>query len=130
MKFAIKNTAVLKKLLWLDFLLGFITAFIGLLFYSSLATFLGLTSKLLFIISLANLIYSFVAFTLTQQKSTSLSLLITLICANWFWTVISIVLLFFHFKDASNPGQLFLVLQIVVVGAVAYLEGNQLTRTN
>lgn len=130
MKYTVKNTIVLKKLLWLDFTLGFITAFIGLLFFRSLAIFLGLTNNLLFIISIFNLIYSCVAFTLTQQKNTSLPLLRTLIYANWFWTGISTALLFFHFKDANIFGQLFLVLQIIVVGTVAYLEGNQLTRIN
>ncbi|OSZ77308.1 hypothetical protein CAP36_12935 [Chitinophagaceae bacterium IBVUCB2] len=128
MKYQIKNLSALKKLLWLDFALGFITAIIGLLFYSSLAKMFGLTGNLVFTLAIVNLLYSIFAFSLATQKNVSISLLRILIYANWVWTAISVLLLFLHFENATNLGRIFLVLQIPVVGLLAFLEGNQVIR--
>jgi hypothetical protein len=53
----------------------------------------------------------------------------TITYANWIWTAISTILLFFHFATATAFGLTFLILQIFVVGGLAYLEGKQLNIT-
>lgn len=126
--YTIKNAIALRKILRADVLLGGGTAFIGLLFFSSLAPFLGLTASFIVIVSSITLLYACVAIRLATQESISIPLLRTLIYANWVWTAISIVLFFTHVHTATIFGIIFLVLQIFVVGGLAYLEGNQLAK--
>jgi hypothetical protein len=126
--YSIKDIITLRKLLWLDFIMGSSTALIGLVFYKFLTSFFGLTSSLILIISVITFLYSVAAFTLARQKEIYLFLLIVLIYANWFWMIISIVLLFAHFEHATVFGKVFLILQIIVVGGLAWLEGNQLIK--
>lgn len=119
----------MTKILWLDFLLGSTTAIIGLLFLNLMSNLLGLSRHLLLFISLITLLYAIVACILATQKNVSIPLLRALVFANWFWAILSTVLLFFHFENATIFGQIFLALQIFVVGGLAYLEGNQLITT-
>jgi hypothetical protein len=128
MKHEIKNTTTLKKLLWLDFFLGCTTAVVGLIFFDRLMTFLGLATRLIITISAITLVYSIAALILATQKNTSIPLLRALIFANWLWSGISVALAFFHLEQATALGQAFLILQILVVGALAYLEGLQVIR--
>jgi hypothetical protein len=46
--------------------------------------------------------------------------------ANWIWTVISIALLIYYMPYATIFGAIFLVLQVVVVGMLAWLEGKHI----
>ncbi len=130
MHYSLKNIATLKRLLWADFILGFTTALIGLIITNILSNIFGLTFNLLLLIFAITLSYSIVAFILIQQINISILLLRILVSANWVWTIISAVLLFLHFESASIYGRGFLVLQILVVGALAYFEGNQIIKRN
>jgi hypothetical protein len=129
MKYAIKDLPLLRKILWLDAFLGGLTAVVGLCFSSVLTDVSGLTTRFILIVSAITLCYSAVAGILASQNTTSIPLLRLLIKANWIWTIISVGLLFVHVRAAQPVGKAFLVLQILVVGALAYLEGKQLIRS-
>lgn len=121
----IKNRKYVKKLLWADTLLGGITAILGLCFFNSLKAILGLPIGVIVGVSIITLLYSIVALVLANQQHISISLLRILVFANWFWTIISIGLLLMYFNSTALPGRIFLILQVVIVGGLAYLEGRQ-----
>lgn len=128
MNYQIRNTPLLKKILWADCLLGIGTAIIGLLLYPVLVDFLGLPSRHIVIISVVTMIYGLLALSLTFQNPIPVFLLRVLVYANWIWTFISVGLLIFHFNTATAFGIAFLILQVVVVGGLAYLEGRHIVR--
>ncbi|GAB3223503.1 hypothetical protein GCM10027423_58750 [Spirosoma arcticum] len=128
MQYQIKDGELLRKILWLDAVLGGGTAIIGLLFYAELTPVLGLPTRFITVVSAITLLYAVVAVRLATQKPASVPLFRVLIGANWLWTLISLVLFFIHFSRAEPLGITFLFLQIIVVGGLAYWEGNQLTR--
>jgi hypothetical protein len=114
----------LKKILWADFILGFITAVI-LAIYKPLAIFLGLPADLLLMIAAVTFLYSLLAFYLAMQAIPSGRLVRILVIANWAWTVVSVILLMLFIAEATIFGVVFLVLQVVVVGGLAWLEGRE-----
>lgn len=118
----------LRKILWADFLLGFVTAVAGLVLYRRLTSFLGLPGNLILLIASVTLVYSIVAFYLARQKAPVGGLLRILILANWAWTVFSVFLFFLFFSEATIFGVVFLVLQVIVVGGLAWLEGRALRK--
>ena len=128
MKYQIKDRELLWKILWLDAILGGGTAIIGLLFQAELTPMLGLTTGFITVVSAVTLLYAVVAVRLATQNPVSVPLLRGLIGANWLWTLISVVLFFTHYSRAKPLGILFLLLQIIVVGGLAYLEGNQIVK--
>jgi len=126
MNYIIKDTSWLRKILWIDAALGGTTALVGLSFFNLLTSLLGLTATFILSVSIITLCYSIVACVLAKQIDISISLLRVLVYANWTWTFISIGLLLIHFERAQTLGKIFLILQIIAVGALAYLEGKQL----
>ena len=116
----------LKSLLWIDFWLGFTTGVIGILFYGFLETLLQIPRDIVVIVSVVTLLYAFLAFFLAQRNSPEVRLTKVLIIANWLWSIVSVVLLYLYFSNASIFGKLFLILQIIVVAGLAYLEGRAL----
>ena len=125
----VRNVSGLRKILWWDTLAGGSTALIGLLFYSSLTPLLGLPQQLIIIIAIVTLLYAGLALALARQVSPSVALVRALVNANWGWTLISIGLLARYAQTATTLGILFLVLQVVVVGGLAYAEGRLLKPT-
>lgn len=126
MNYAIKDPPLLRRILWLDTFLGGVTALAGLCFFNVLTGVLGLTTRFILIVSTITLCYSVIAGVLANQATISIPLLRLLIAANWIWTGISVGLLLIHFGEAQPVGKAFLVLQILVVGALAYTESKQL----
>jgi hypothetical protein len=126
MNYSIKDPGWLKKLLWADTILGGTTAITGICFLKSLDSILGLTRLFILYVSVITLCYAIVALILASQKKVFIPLLRILIYANWAWTIVSVILLFIHFDEALLLGKIFLVLQIIVVGGLAWLEGRQL----
>jgi hypothetical protein len=126
--YTINDPVLLKKILWLDATAGGITAVLGLLLSRIFSQLFGLEHQVLIIIASITLIYALVALYLVSQAIIPITLLRILIYANWIWAIISIVLLYFHFSKATTLGLLFLILQILVVGALAYLEGRQIVK--
>ena len=124
MKCQIKGRELLRKILWSDAVLGGTTALAGLLFYNSLTTMLGLTTRFITVVSAVTLLYAVVAVRLATQKNMSVSLLRGLIGANWLWTLVSVVLFLIYYRAATGLGLSFLVAQTIVVGGLAYWEGN------
>ncbi len=128
MHYTIKDPSALRKLLWADTILGGGTAILGLLFFNVLSNFMGLTTTFIVVVSGVTLMYAIVAFILANQKSVSIPLLRLLVQANWLWTGVSAVLFFLHYSSAKVLGIIFLILQILVVGGLAYLEGSQIAK--
>lgn len=121
-----KHQSLLKKILWADSLLGGSTAVVGLLWFQPLAVFLGLPVNIVVMIAVVTLAYALLALSLALQRQPSVLLLRALIYANWLWTVISVVLLIFYIPGTTLFGTAFLILQVVVVGMLAYLEGRHI----
>ncbi|HYC85611.1 MAG TPA: hypothetical protein VEB86_10330 [Chryseosolibacter sp.] len=116
----------LKHLLWLDFLLGFTTGIIGLIYFNSLETLLGIPARIIIIVGLITLLYAVVAILLAIQNSPHQGVVNVLVTANWVWSFVSLFLVNLYFSNAAVLGKVFLVLQVVVVGALAYFEGRAL----
>jgi hypothetical protein len=121
-----RERKTLKKILWIDFLLGFVAGIVGIIFYRLLANLMNIPGDHLIVISLVTILYSVYAFYLAKQKEVSLSLVRLLINANWFWAIISLATLMHHSDSATAFGLVYLVLQILVVAALAFWEGKQL----
>ena len=119
---------MLKQILWLDTVVGGLTAIVGLTQYGLLTPILGLPTPLTLLISGVTLLYAVVAFVLVNQGSPSIVPLQLLIKANWLWSFISLVLFIIYHPMATPIGITFLVLQVVVVGVLAYVEGRQVVR--
>ncbi|WP_160717913.1 hypothetical protein [Chitinophaga solisilvae] len=113
----------LKGILRADYLLGCGTGIIGLCLSGVLTGFLGLPVSFILIVSAVTLLYGLVALFLALQQEPYPWLLNVLVIANWIWTLISVVLLILYFREATVFGKVFLVLQIIVVGMLAWLEG-------
>lgn len=128
MNYQIRDLPLLKKILWADCLLGGSTALAGLFLYPVLSGFLGLRTNLLILIAAITLGYALLAFRLSLQRLPSVPLLRILVYANWAWTIISTVLLIQHYPGTTSFGAAFLILQVVVVGLLAYLEGRHIYR--
>jgi hypothetical protein len=126
LKYQISNIPLLKRVLWADSLLGGGTAVVGLIWYPALANFLGLPAYLIVTIASVTLAYALLALSLARQSAPSILPLRILIYANWVWTIISVVLLMFFINNATLFGAAFLVLQVAVVGVLAYLEGRHI----
>lgn len=126
MSHTIKHAPTLRKLLWLDAFIGSSTGIAGLILFNRLIDFLGLNLAFILAVSCITLCYALVALYLACKKNIPVPLLRLLINGNWAWTVISIALLLLHFSEATVIGKVFLLLQVIVVGAFAYFEGKQL----
>lgn len=128
MTYRIKSNTALINILWVDFFLGASTGLLGLSFFEFFSPIFGLTAQILIWISAVTFLYSLFALRLAVMKSLSIPLVRILIYANWAWTLVSIGIITFHFNDATLLGKFFLILQIIVVGGLAWLEGNQLEK--
>ena len=51
----------------------------------------------------------------------------SLVRANWLWTLVSLVMLASYWRVVTPLGHAFLVLQPLIVGGLAWLEGRHLT---
>ncbi|MEI3800682.1 MULTISPECIES: hypothetical protein [Chitinophaga] len=122
-----KDLPLLKKILWADSLLGGSTAVVGLLWFRTLAVFLGLPVNIVAMIAVVTLAYALLAVSLALQRQPSVLQLRALVYANWLWTITSVVLLIFYISGTTLFGTAFLILQVVVAGMLAYLEGRHIT---
>ncbi|MDR6568141.1 hypothetical protein [Chitinophaga ginsengisegetis] len=122
-----KDLPLLKKILWADSLLGGSTAVVGLFWFRTLAVFLGLPVNIVAMIAVVTLAYALLAVSLALQRQPSVLQLRALVYANWLWTITSVVLLIFYISGTTLFGTAFLILQVVVAGMLAYLEGRHIT---
>ncbi|SKD09091.1 hypothetical protein SAMN05660461_4970 [Chitinophaga ginsengisegetis] len=122
-----KDLPLLKKILWADCLLGGSTVVVGLLWFRTLAVFLGLPVNIVAMIAVVTLAYALLAVSLALQRQPSVLQLRALVYANWLWTITSVVLLIFYISGTTLFGTAFLILQVVVAGMLAYLEGRHIT---
>lgn len=129
MRYSIKDQPFLRKILWLDAWLGGATALTGLLCFTPLSTVLGFTAPSIVTVATLNLLYAGLAFLVAVQKQTSVRLLKVLVNANWVWTAVSVLMIFTHFRSATNLGAALLLLQPIIVGGLAYAENNQIIAT-
>lgn len=126
MRYLIKDHTKLKQLLWLDCLLGGFNGLAGLCFYGFFADFFGLSIQLMITISAVTLFYAVFSFMLALKKNPLANHVRILVFANWTWVLISFILIYFHIEQAALLGKIFLLLQVLVVGGLAYLEGKQI----
>lgn len=110
-------------MLKIDFTLAFFTGLIGLVFYKYLIEPTGLSANFIVIVSIFHLLYAIYSGFLLIANVNLTSSFGLLIIANWFWMIVSIVLLFLFWKDAKNFGRVLLIAQVLVLGILAYIEG-------
>ena len=120
------HTLLLRRLLWLDALLGLGHGLAGVFLHALVVTWLGFPVVLVTTIVLGNLVYGTTAFSLARLEPLFLSGVAVLVYANWFWAALSLGMLVLHVAEATLLGQIFLVLQVPVVGGLAYAEGRLL----
>lgn len=123
---SVSQSQTLNKILWADAVLGGSTGILGLAYSQKLSVLLGFSAGLIQVVSAITVGYAAVAFVLAAQLSKSSQLVRALAFANWFWTLVSLVMLATLFDQATLLGRLYLVLQPLVVGGLAYLESAQL----
>ncbi|WP_129717250.1 hypothetical protein [Pedobacter sp. SYP-B3415] len=129
MTYYVHSVASLRKILWADSILGGITAIVGITLAKLAGRFLGLPVAVVFAIAVITLLYALLAFSLAIQKRPPVLRLVFLIRANWFWTGVSIFLLIRFISGCTVYGAIFLILQVLVVGLLALLEGRHLMQT-
>jgi hypothetical protein len=129
-EYQIKNRKTLRRLLWLDTALGTTNAVAWLLFTDFWAGFLGLSVTVIVAIALVNVVYASSALYLAVQAAAPARLVRWLVLANWLWVLVSLVLLRLHFGDATVFGKVFLVSQVIGVGALAWAEGRQVVASD
>ncbi len=127
-KVQIHDERFLRRVLWADTTLGSLTALVGLFFPARLVDLFGMPLGLIIVIAVVTLAYAVTALTIAVQTSFPVLSVRVLVWANWFWAAVSTVLLLRHFAAATVLGVAFLVLQIFVVGGLAYIEGRQIVR--
>jgi len=116
----------LRRLLWLDAALGGSTALLGLACFRQLSPLLGLPAPLLLVVSVITGLYALGAWRLATLEVVPREGLRLLVGANWAWTVVSLAMLGVFLGHATALGHAFLVLQVLVVGGLAWLEGRHL----
>lgn len=116
----------LRKILRADAFIGGATAIAGLALYGWWARFLGLPVKLVLLIAAVTGLYAFVALGLMFMKPIRWQAVRWLVVANWTWTLVSAGMLWFWWEQATVFGEAFLVLQVLVVGGLAWLEGRHI----
>ncbi len=128
MKYTIIDSSRLTKILWWDYALGFSFGMLGLFLFPWIASLCALPEWLILVISGVTVFYAIFAFYLASKKNRSPDYVRILVLANWVWTCISLVILGFHFQQASMLGLIFILGQIAVVGTLAFLEGEQIEK--
>lgn len=124
--YQIKDANKTSSVLWIDFVIKIHLGGLGLGFHSFLASTLGLPQLLIIWISSVSLLYSIFIFTIAKREVTPILRLRILVYANWFWTIIGIGIFSLHSSNASFLGLIFLNMQIIIAGGMAWWEGNQL----
>ena len=120
------NIPLLRKILWLDFILGYGTAMAGLIFFPVLPRFLGLPGSLILVIATITFAYSILAFILARKKIPPVGLVQLLGYGNSIWAIFSLILLYKYYSIATLFGVIFLILQVLVVAGLAWLEARHL----
>ena len=129
MPYQIKNPVSMNRLLWLDTSMGWITAALFLTFSSEVSELLGLPRNFILLVAGVNALYASFSLLVASRKNSSVPFIRVLISANWFWAVVSIGLVIYHFGVVTVLGKVFLIGQVLVVGGLAYLENSQLSKT-
>lgn len=117
----------LRKILRADAFIGGATAVAGIALYGWWARFLGLPEKLVLLIAAVTGLYAFVALSLVLMKPIRWWAVRWLVMANWIWTLVSAAMLWYYWEQATVFGKAFLVLQILVVGGLAWMEGRHIS---
>jgi uncharacterized protein with PQ loop repeat len=120
----------IRRLLWIDFIMGGVNGILGIIFCNFLRALFEIPSNIIMMISVVTLLYALVACILAQGKTLNVKLTKALILANWIWVLVSLVLIYLFIAEASVLGRVFLLLQVIVVGGLAYLEGRALKNTS
>jgi hypothetical protein len=118
----------MKRLLLLDFSMGFLTGLLGLLFWQQASLWLGFPPGFVQIVAAFNLLYALFALLNYAQSPLRPRWLLALVLANGAWTLLSLGFILTHYAGAQPLGKLFLLLQVPVLGGLTWAEGRQLRR--
>lgn len=116
----------LRKILLADAFIGGTTGIAGLALYGWWSRFLGLPERLVLLIAAVTGLYAMLAASLVLMKPVRARAVRWLVIANWTWTVVSIGMLLYYCSGATIFGKAFLVLQVIIVGGLAWLEGRHI----
>jgi hypothetical protein len=116
----------LRKILLADAFIGGTTGIAGLALYGWWSRLLGLPERLVLLIAAVTGLYALLAASLVLMKPIRARAVRWLVIANWTWTVVSIGMLLYYSSGATLFGKTFLVLQVVIVGGLAWLEGRHI----
>lgn len=120
------NIPLLKRKLWIDFIIGYCTAMAGLIFYPALPRLLGLPPGLILVIAGITFLYAIIAFILARKKEPAVSQVQVFTYSKWVWAFMSLILLYSYFSVATLSGIVFLVAQLLVVIVLGNLEARHL----
>jgi hypothetical protein len=112
----------LKKLLWIDGIAALLAGTILLVFSYRLAVLFNLPETVVRIQGFISLAYSCFSINLARKKTNPKPRLYLLVVANAGYALFGICLLLYFFKIASVYGILYLVAEILFIGALAFLE--------
>ncbi|WP_126248780.1 hypothetical protein [Chitinophaga rhizosphaerae] len=116
----------LRKVLLADAFIGGVTGVAGLALYGWWSRFLGLPERLVLLIAAVTGLYALMAMSLVVMKPIRARPVRWLVIANWIWAAVSVGMLWHYGGGATVFGKMFLVLQIIVVGGLAWLEGRHI----
>jgi hypothetical protein len=116
----------LQRLLWIDGIAALTSGCIVLIFTSSLSGFFNIPQPLLRILAFISLGYAAYSLSLAQRKVKPMPLLKLLVVANCAWAVVCLSVMLFYSNTATFYGTIYLILEALFVGTLAFLEWRQI----
>jgi hypothetical protein len=111
-----------RKLLWVDGGAGLIAGSVMILANSLLNGWYKLPRELLLFIGLVNVAYASYSLSLAKRSVRAMRLIVLLVRANLFWSVVCLVMAVAYIEVASFFGLVHLVGESLFVGVLASLE--------
>ncbi len=116
----------LQRLLWIDGIAALTSGCIVLLFTTTLSIFFNLPYQVLQIMAFISLGYAGYSLSLAQRKVKPTSLVKLLVFANCAWAVVCLSVMLFYRSTATVYGTIYLLLEALFVGILAFLEWRQI----
>ena len=112
----------LKRILWIDAIAALLAGIILLVFSYRLAVLFNLPEFIVSVQGVVSLVYALYSTSLARRQNNKKRWLYLLVVANAAYALFGICLLLYFFKTASVYGILYLVAEIIFIGALAFLE--------
>lgn len=118
----------IRKLLWVDCTAAGIVGVLMIALSGIVAPWFGVSRTLLVAMGVVNLAYGSYSFSLARRPQVDAGLTRILIRANFAWTLICLVAAAYLWAPGSRLGAAYVVVEGIVVGALAALEAKALAR--